>query len=84
MYEGVLCNFDVRPHATWKGPIDPDNPSSLYAHSHLIPNTRTFEFVRKPGRTEGAWFKNPKIGTINRNAADFTIPINIPVVPVNL
>jgi len=69
MFQLVLKDLQVGPLPSSMRSICPDNPTSLDADSHLVPDSRTVVLVREPLLGEWRWFVDPKICSINSHLA---------------
>jgi len=83
LLQSISKDVDVRPGATRKGSVDPNDVASYDAHRHLVPVTRAFELVGIP---VPPWMLlwQAKISSINRYLASLAGIADVPVGPEDL
>lgn len=81
----ILAKYaDVRIFPTRKWAIRPHDITALDGNANLIPQTRTFELVRKPSFPKWFWLVDPKVSSINWNFARLSWIIDETIVPFYL
>jgi len=84
MLQTTSKDIDIGPCPTGERTVHPNNLPCLYAHCHLIPESRAVELVAPPSFPEWFMLPDPKVCSVNSNKANLSSSIEEATFPYNL